>query len=221
VKVVRAAKACATSAALCNVPAFLLSISSQQYYITAKNIAAMAGQVLMAPSSPPSILKLPNELLCDIVSPLSTSDLRRLSRVNHQFYFFVRAYLVKYRYNEGIVTLPNEIILEIVRHLGTQKNRSRLARTSQRFYPLVMNYIVRHDIQFRGSSLLAITARSNLKGMAKKILRLGGNVNTQSCFKSTCAGQRPTPLAAAAFYGHERIICLLLAAGAKQIVDGS
>ncbi|KAF2833308.1 ankyrin [Ophiobolus disseminans] len=180
----------------------------------------MDKRALVALPPPAGILTLPNELLCDIASPLCTADLRRLSRVNHKFNFFAYAYLNKYHYNKGLVTLPNELLLVMVQHLDT-RSCSSLAQTSHRFYPLVMNYIVRHDIRYRGSSLLNVAAKRNLKGLAKNVLRMGGDVNTQSGFQQGLTGKRPTPLAAAAFFGYERMVRLFLAAGAEQIVDGT
>ncbi|KAF2187346.1 hypothetical protein K469DRAFT_570256, partial [Zopfia rhizophila CBS 207.26] len=170
--------------------------------------------------SPTGLLKLPNEILLEIVSLLCTPDLRRLSRVNCKLHFFIRDYLVRYRYNVGLVALPNELILEIVQRLGRQKDRSRLARASQRFYPLIMDYIFRHNVRYGGSSLLNYAAKRNLKGMARMILHLGGDVNTQCGFPLGVMDKRPTPLATAAFHGHERMVRMLLETGASHFVDG-
>lgn len=181
---------------------------------------AMTTQVLRDSPLPMGILRLPNELLFDVASLLSITDLRRLSRVNHQLYFFVRAYLVEYRYNEGIVTMPNEIILEIIQHLDP-RSCSRLARSSQRFYPLVMNFTIHRNIKLGGSSILCHAAKRNHKGLARKILSLGGDVNTQTGPKLPRGNLRSTPLTTAAYSGHERMVRLFLGAGALQIIDGA
>ncbi len=138
---------------------------------------------------PKGLLSLPNKILHDIVSHLSTLNLRRLSRVNKRLHFFVESYLVQYRYNSGLVALPNEIILEIVQQLDRQKDRSSLARASLRFYPLIMDYIYRHNVQYGGSGLLNYAAKRNLSGMTREILRLGGDVNTQHGIATDTEGQ--------------------------------
>jgi ankyrin repeat protein len=176
----------------------------------------MTGNLRLKEDASPALLKLPNELLFDIASYLSIPDIRHLSRVSRRFYFFAREYLIRYRYNSGLVTLPNEIILEVVQLLGTQKARSRFARTSQRFYPLVMNYVVRHNIRCGGSSLLNYASKRNLKGMAQRILHLGGNVNAQKGSPIVFAGEGATPLTTAAYYGYERMVRLFLKTGARQ-----
>lgn len=180
----------------------------------------MASNLLLRGHVLPGLLKLPNELLFEIVSYLSIPGLRQLSRVNRKLYFFAREYLVRYRYKSGLINLPNEIILEVVQLLGTQKDRSRFARTSQRFYPLVMNYVVRHNIRHGGSGLLNYASKRNLKGMARRILHLGGNVDSQKGFHLVIAGHGATPLATAAYHGHERMVRLFLKAGARELIDG-
>ncbi|KAF2451122.1 hypothetical protein P171DRAFT_350040, partial [Karstenula rhodostoma CBS 690.94] len=171
-------------------------------------------------TQPPALLKLPNELFLEIAFLLYTSELRRLGRVNCRLRRLVAVYLSRYRYNIGILALPNELILEIVQHLGHQKDRSRFARATQRHYPLIMHHIVRQDIMHSGSSLLVYAAKKNLVGMARKIIYLGGDVNTQCGFRKGTTGKRATPLAAAAFYGYERMVKTLLSFGASHFVDG-
>lgn len=168
----------------------------------------------------PALFKVPNEIFIEVASLLCTSDLRRLGWVNCRLRSFVADYLSRYRYNFGILTLPNELIFEIVQHLGHQKDRSRLARASQRFYPPVMRYIVRHNVVHSGSSLLNYAAKRNLVGFARKIISLGGEVNTQRGSQTTTTGTRLTPLATAALNGSIRMIELLLEFGASHFVDG-
>lgn len=179
----------------------------------------MASKAHRRDPSPVGLLKLPNEILLEIVSLLSTPDLRRLDKVNCKLHFFIGDYLVRYRYHVGLFTLPNELILEIVQHLGRQKDRSRLARASQRFYPLIMDYISRHNVRYGGSSLLNYAAKRDLKGMARMILHLGGDVDTQCGFR-LFLDKRVTPLATAAFHGHEKMVRMLLEAGASVFIHG-
>jgi hypothetical protein len=168
----------------------------------------------------PGLLKLPNELLCGIVSDLSIPDIRQLGRVSRRLYFFAREYLVRYRYKSGLHTLPNEILLEVVQLLGSQKTRSSFARTSQKFYPIVMNYVVCHDIWHGGSSLLHYASKRGLDGMAEGILYLGGDVETRSESDILIASEATTPLITAAGHGHVRTVRLFLEVGARQHING-
>ncbi|KAF1954448.1 hypothetical protein CC80DRAFT_493891 [Byssothecium circinans] len=165
------------------------------------------------PPPPTTLLDLPNEVVIEVASYLRIPDLRRLSRVNHKFYFFVSDYLARYRYGSGLSALPDELILRIVECLGSQKDCSRLARTSHRFYPLVMSCILRHNIQHGESDLLYYAASKNLKTMARAMIRLGANVNTSV----KCNNFAFTSLvAAASFSGDEEMVEMLLDAGASQ-----
>ncbi|KAH4108539.1 hypothetical protein HBI25_177660 [Parastagonospora nodorum] len=166
----------------------------------------------------PGLLRLPNELLLETVSSLSIVDLRRLARVHRKLSFFVGSYLTRYRYNAGLMKLPDELLLEIAQHLGTQANRSHFAQASLRFHPIVMNYVAHYDVRYNGSSLLMYAAGWNLKGMARKIIRLGGDVHTQRGSEHGVDGLRLRPLSNAAYYGHKRMVRLFLMAGAMQLI---
>jgi ankyrin repeat protein len=175
----------------------------------------------------PGLVRLPNELLLEIAPALRIADLRRLSGVSRKFYFFIHDYLIRYRYKAGIFRLPNELLLEIVQQLDSQKDRSCFARASQRFYPLVMNYIVSHNARHGGSSLLNYAAKQNLEGMARKILFIGGNVDTEYGSAGAVPNSqrrfttsRLTPLAIAAQYGNKSLVRLFLEAGACQVIGG-
>lgn len=169
---------------------------------------------------PTELLTLPDELLLEIVSLLCFSDLKRLSNANRTLHLFIDDYLGRYRYNVGLVALPKELILRIVQHLGRHKDRASFARASQRFYLLITDYTYRHNVQYGGSSLLNFAAKGNFMGMARMILYLGGDVNTQHGFRPSRISKRLTPLANAAFYGHERMVKMLLEAGASHFVEG-
>jgi hypothetical protein len=54
----------------------------------------------------PSLLNLPNKLQLDIVSCLSISDVRQLSRVSRRLHLFTREYLARYRYTSDLINLP-------------------------------------------------------------------------------------------------------------------
>ncbi|KAF2809927.1 ankyrin, partial [Mytilinidion resinicola] len=83
-----------------------------------------------------------------------------------------------------------------------------------------MDYIVRHNVRHGGSSLLNYAARGNLKRMARIILHLGGDVNTQRGLRPGFMDKRPTPLATAASHGHKRMVRMLLETGVSHFVDG-
>jgi hypothetical protein len=144
----------------------------------------------------------------------SIPDLRHLSRVCRRLHLFARKHFVRYQYTSGLVNLPNEIILEVVELLDTRKDCSQFARTSQRFYPIIMEFIVRHNFRYEGSSLLLYASRENRIDFAKKILHLGGDVEaTEEPYP------RETPLALAASSGHGDLVRLFLKCGAKQIFE--
>ena len=169
---------------------------------------------------PKVLLDLPNRILCHIISSLSILDLRRLSRVNRRLYYFVEDYLIQHRYNTGLLALPNEITLAIVQQMDRQKDRSCLARASLRFYPLIMDYVYRHNVQYGRGGLLIYAAKRNLMGMAQKILHLGGDINTHRETRTNVSHKQMTPLAVAAYYGHERMVRMLLTSGVKLASDG-
>jgi hypothetical protein len=169
-------------------------------------------------TSATGLAALPLGILFDIASHLGTTDIRQLNRVNRALHLSLTNYLHRHRYNAGLLALPNELILEIAQHLGEQKDRSALARTSQRFYPVVMGFIARYDVQHCASNLLHYAVRADLPSLARKILDLGGDVDTTGGGGWPASTSRPTPLMMAAFYGREDMVKLLLAAGASQYV---
>jgi hypothetical protein len=192
-------------------------------HTTRYNHSTMTSKAQCDSSLLPGILKLPNELLFDIASHLSTPDLRRLSGVDPRLNYSIENYLTRYRYNVGLVALPDEILLKIVQHLGRQRYRSRFARASLRFYPLTMEYMIHHDVTSRGSALLNYAAWKGLEEMARTILHLGGDANARCGVRvrPSFVKNIPTPLVSATIQGHENIVRLLLKSGASHFVDGS
>jgi hypothetical protein len=167
----------------------------------------------------PGLLRLPNELLLEMVSSLSILDLRRLPRVHRKLSFFVGSYLTRYRYNASLMKLPDELLLEIAQHLGTQANRSHFAQASLRFQPSVMNYVARYDVRYNGSSLLMYAAGWNLKKLALKTIHLGRDIQTESGSEHGVRGLCLRLLSNAAHYGHKQMARLLLHAGAAKTID--
>jgi ankyrin repeat protein len=164
---------------------------------------------------------LPNENLINIASFLSIPELRVLSKVNKRLSCFVQDYLNRYRYNTTIWTIPNEILVEVVQWLGSQRDRSRLARSCRKFYPIITDYIFRHNVRHNRSSLLNFAAERNLKVMTRRILRVGGDLETRLLFPWTAGDKRLTPLTTAALHGHLELVRILLEAGASHFIDGS
>jgi hypothetical protein len=168
---------------------------------------------------PFALLNLPTELLYELATCLSTPDLRLLGRVNRKLQYFVNVYLRRYRYNRGIVRLSNDIVLRIVEHVDSQADRSRLAQTSQKLYPLVTNHIAKYNILYESSYLLMYAARKDLKGMARKLLFLGGDVNSLTYrHRHFSHYKKPKPLEIAAHNGHRGMVRLLMGAGADKVV---
>jgi ankyrin repeat protein len=164
---------------------------------------------------------LPNEILINIASFFSITELRGLSKVNKRLSCFVQDYLDRYRYNAVIWAIPNEILVEVVQWLGCQRDRSCLARSCRKFYPIITDYIFRHNVRYNRSSLLNHAAERNLKVMTRRILRVGGDLETRLSISRTAGDKRLTPLTTAALHGHLGLVRILLEAGASQFLDGS
>lgn len=130
-------------------------------------------------------------------------------------------YLKRYRNNTAFWAIPNEIILEVVQYLDCQKDRSHLAQSCRKFYLVITDFIFRHNVLYNRSSLLNYAAKKNLNFMARRILQVGGDIETRRTVTSTTSDQQLTPLATAALFGHSKILRMLLEAGASQLVDES
>jgi hypothetical protein len=195
-----------------------------------------AGEFHSCNFSPPAerldsrLLALSNELLHEVFLMLGTSDLRRVSLINHELHSYVTDFLARYRYHVGIFRLPKKLLLRVTQHLK-QRDRCRLAQASQKLHPAVMDLVIRHNIRRNGSSILNHAAKNNLEHLARKLIRLGGNVDTVHDISISPIPRvlmwhyvegylLMRPLMSAALHGHERIVSLLLLAGAGQHVYG-
>ncbi|KAH6613027.1 hypothetical protein C7974DRAFT_322131, partial [Boeremia exigua] len=148
--------------------------------------------------------------LPEIFVHLSSSDRRTLRSVNHQFYSTVKIYQTKL--GKCLTTFPNEIILEIIQYLRI-RDQSRFARVSRRFYPLIMDALLRDNIRYKGSSLLQFSVRRDLRSFTRRIICRGGDVNTTTNYLRTPA-VLPRPLSVATYYGYADMVNLLLELGA-------
>lgn len=183
----------------------------------AANNSVLTGGMAVQYSSP--IYRLPTKLLYEIVPKLTTSELRLLGRVNRGLHHFVAKYLLLKRHNAAVFCLPKPVLENIASHLPSNKDHSRLARASQKFYPNLMESLVRIEINTRESNLLCHAAKYNDTGLAAKLLRMGMDVNG--------LGNMPyfspelNPLYTAARYGQENMVVFLLEAGASDIMEGA
>jgi hypothetical protein len=158
---------------------------------------------------------MPTEILPDIFVLLRPSDLMSLGFVNRKFSLLIEKYHA--RCNSGLSTMPNEIILEIIQHLGA-RDQSRLARANRRFYPLIMDSILRDNARRGGSSILWFAVKRNLKGLTRRALQRGGDVN--AVVRLNFSTEQKTPLLVAAYHGFEGIVNLLLKCGAHHSAYG-
>lgn len=118
------------------------------------------------------LFKLPNELLLELAALLGPAYLRRLSQVNHRLLDFALDY--SRTHVSRLAALPGDIVLRIVAYLGNFAHLgnlaypgylgdpgnggniylSQLAQASHRFYPLVMDAILREEVRTRSVRLM-------------------------------------------------------------------
>ena len=134
-------------------------------------------------------------------------------------------------------SIPNEIILEIADRLSNRRDISSLTRVSWRFHHLLDEYLHCYNIKCQRSSALLWAAENGRESTARKLLRLGADVNVdlsmtaRGRYRST-AGFDPLtkrnrswsidgtkPLILAAYGGHLSVVDLLLDFGAAAEVQ--
>jgi hypothetical protein len=175
----------------------------------------MAPDIHQVEHLPQGLLKFPNELLLDIAAPLSPADLRHLSQVSRRLNRFV--FHFQKRYTIGVNVLPNELILEVASYLG-EKDKPTFARTNHRFYSLIMESTLFCNVREKGSSLLGFAVQRNLRGLARRLLERGADVNTKRNWYGGTQ-ERPTPLLTAVDHGYGNLVNLLLHFRASQSLD--
>ncbi|KAH5142266.1 hypothetical protein HBH69_202280 [Parastagonospora nodorum] len=78
---------------------------------------------------------------------------------------------------DGFTRLPDNVLLIVIEHLSSDLYElTRFARTSQRFFPLAMNYLIRKSVQGNGD-LLGYTAARGMKIMVRRMITIGADVN--------------------------------------------
>lgn len=210
----------------------------------------------------PGLLKMPNEILNEIAANIpATSELEPLKRVNYYLYDFVKDHLRRYRYGRGLTSLPDNVLLQIAGYMagdtvsnatlynwsttewykpecGQMANLSMLAQVSWRFYPVLTEEIIHHNIRYHGNQLLNYAVGRDLRHLAKRITRLGGTDSLPAGeLQGTGYTWLPPPfnypdvapsciwieggsLALAASRGHVEMCRILLEKGANQFISG-
>ena len=80
----------------------------------------------------------------------------------------------------AFLSLPNEIIIEIVECLDNQRHINSVIRVNRRLYSLLKDSLLRYNIRFRGSSALIWAARNGRLETVRDLLRLRANVNIKA-----------------------------------------
>jgi hypothetical protein len=162
-------------------------------------------------SWPQGLLNLPNELLREVVAPLSPVDLRHLRRVNHR----VRDFVLDYNRPQfiGLADLPDQLVLKVAQHLD-DRTQSRLARTTFRFYPLIMDVLLSHEVRTQSVKLLESALNTRSKGLTRRLLLKGADVEARTYCHARCGWRTTTPLSFATVFGDVQMVELLLQFGA-------
>lgn len=194
------------------------------------------------------LFKLPNELLLELAASLGPAYLRRLSQVNHRLLDFALDY--SRTHVSRLAALPDDIVLRIVAYLGNFAHLgnfaypgylgdpgnggniylSQLAQASHRFYPLVMDAILREEVRTRSVRLMKFALDKRRIGMVKRLLQRGADVEARIhheprlrfyspqcsmycvCFSEVCLTF--SPLSIATSHGDVEMAKLLLHFGA-------
>ena len=115
----------------------------------------------------------------------------------------------------AFLSLPNEIIIEVVECLDNQRHINSVIRVNRRLYNILKDSLLRYNIRFRGGSALIQAARKGRLETVCELLRLRANVNIKA---GSVLGK--TALHIAAEKGFPTTAKLLLEAGADPEVIG-
>lgn len=92
--------------------------------------------------------------------------------------------------------LPAEIHLEIADHLS-QEGIYALIHVNRYFHSLLVNYLLKHNIQHREATALVWAVDRKDRIRAKKLVELGADINRLYCFRDgelVSIGEEPMPL---------------------------
>lgn len=114
-------------------------------------------------------------------------------------------------------SLPNEIMIEIVKNLDKEQDIHSLIRVSRRFHHLFDDYLYCYNIKHRRCSALFWAVKHGRESTVRKLLHLGADENVkiqEARSNKRGTGADLTPLHLAALKGHLAIVKLLLEVGA-------
>ena len=103
-----------------------------------------------------------------------------------------------------LLDLSNELLLQISRELGHERNINALSRTNRRLYFLLRNFLIQYNVWNYESSALLWAGRHGDEDLARKVLAEGGTAQVTGC-------QWPwSPLTLAVANEHENLVHLFL-----------
>lgn len=102
-----------------------------------------------------------------------------------------------------ILALPNELLLLLVKELGSSQDINNLVLANRRFHALLNTFLYRFNVQQCNSSGILWAAENGQENTAQRLLKEGANTH----MKTT---SNETPLHLAAKNGHQRLVRLLL-----------
>jgi ankyrin repeat protein len=126
------------------------------------------------------LFELPNELLREIAALLGPPGVRRLSQINHRLLDFAFDYSRPYA--SRLAALPDDIVLGVIAYLR-DNDRGRIARTSWRFYPLVMDAVIHEEVRTHRGKLMGFAMMKSRKGLARRLLQAGADVDILLIFE--------------------------------------
>lgn len=116
----------------------------------------------------------------------------------------------------SLLVLPNELLFEIAGLLRHQGHVYVLARSCRRLYYLLKKYLLQHNVRYSKGSALIWAAKNDRRNLARRLLRLGAEVDTRG--KPLRNG---TALHYAAAAGHLGMVELLVKNGGYAEVCGA
>jgi hypothetical protein len=122
---------------------------------------------------------------------------------------------LKFCNDMAFLSLPNEIVLEIVEYLDNPKQIISALSVNRRLHYLLRDYPLQHNIRLQGSSALIWAAHNGRLELVRNILRLQPDIDTK-----TGSRLAETALQIAAKNGFFTMTKLLLEAGANlNVID--